>query len=256
MSHMTMTSTPLAVAADYADALMTARRAKTSLFLLIGFLVLAQLALFFLCKYDVIKLTAPTTVTVPAVVATTQPTDGATTQPTAVTTTTASFDATQYVRYAIPVINFAVVALSLLLAVTVLLLVVIMLVGRLVGVSHVTSAFLWSVLFVILVVPWQTFFIADENYTVTGTSSGIVEQPALKWPGALVTWPELKRDYKFENTPVTSAVWMWGRYAFMPALALLVLLIAQLKSGRGLKFALGEAEVVVDVSTRTDQLVQ
>jgi magnesium-transporting ATPase (P-type) len=255
MSHMTMTSTPLAVAADYADALMTARKAKTLLFALLAFLMLAQLAVFFLAKYDVLKLGEPTQVTL-AAGATTQPADAAATQPAAVPTVTKSFDAGQIIRYVTPLVNFAVVAFSVLLVVTVLLLVVIMLVGRLVGVSHVTSAFIWGVLLVILVVPWQTFFIPNDEYAVTGTA-GVAEQPAFKWPGAQYTWPELKRDYKFptDRENLMPAIWMWGRYAGLPALALLVLLLVQIKSGRGLKYALGEAEVHVDVTTRTDPTV-
>jgi hypothetical protein len=263
MTHMSMTSTPLAIAADYADALMTARRARTLLALAIGFLLVVQLAVFFLAKYDVLGLGTPTKVAVP-VIAATQPAEGATatqpaTAPTAtVTATTVSFDATPYVRYAVPLINFAVIVLAMLLVVTMLLLVVIMLVGRLVGVSHVTAAFLWSALFLILVIPWQTFFIPTESYAVTGSSiPGMIEvpeQPALKMPGALYTWPELKRDYKFENSPMPTAAWMWGRYAGLPGLALLVLLLALFKSGRGLKFALGEAEVHVDVTTRSDPM--
>ena len=49
-----MTRTPpttLAVAADYADAMLVARRAKNLLFLLIFFSLLAQISIFFLARY-------------------------------------------------------------------------------------------------------------------------------------------------------------------------------------------------------------
>jgi hypothetical protein len=241
----TSTTTPLAVAADYADALMTARRAKSVLFLLLLLLILAQLAVFFLAKYDVLKLGD----TVSVATATTQPTA---TQP--IETHNGSVTVGQIVRYATPIIDFAGIALSIVLAIVLMLLVAIMLVGRLIGVSHVTGAFIWAIVLIVVLFPWQTFLISDDSYPVTGASASVVEQPAFKWPGALYTWAELKRDNKFSNDPILPAVWMWGRYAGLPVLALLLLLLVQGKSSRGLRFALGEAEVHVEVTTRTDTI--
>jgi hypothetical protein len=40
----------------------------------------------------------------------------------------------------------------------------------------------------------------------------------------------------------------WARFAGFPLLALLLLLMVQAKSSRGLKFALGESEVQVEVT--------
>src|SRR5688572_32827768 len=73
---------PIATAADYADAIMTARRAKNTLFLLLLLILLAQLALFFLGRNDVVRIgeyTGASLETGTAVA--TQPTTGAAPSP-------------------------------------------------------------------------------------------------------------------------------------------------------------------------------
>src|SRR3954466_8629409 len=47
-----ITTTPLAVGADYHDALVTARRAKSLLFLLLLIGLIAQIAIFFLARFE------------------------------------------------------------------------------------------------------------------------------------------------------------------------------------------------------------
>src|ERR1051326_4383415 len=56
-----MADATMATAADYADAMLTARRAKNWLFLFLLLILLLQLAVFFLYHYDVLHLTATTT---------------------------------------------------------------------------------------------------------------------------------------------------------------------------------------------------
>src|SRR4051812_41257312 len=46
-----LTTTPLAVSADYADALLAARRAKSWLFFFLMIGLLAQIAVFFIAKF-------------------------------------------------------------------------------------------------------------------------------------------------------------------------------------------------------------
>src|SRR4051812_593719 len=60
----TTTATPLAVSADYADALLVARRAKKLLFLLLMLGLLAQIAIFLCAKFNVLKISADDNVTV------------------------------------------------------------------------------------------------------------------------------------------------------------------------------------------------
>src|SRR5436190_24200744 len=69
---MTRTSTAtLAVAADYADAMMTARRAKNWLFILVLLVLLSQLAVFFLARLHILNL--GDRVNLPALVPSTSP---------------------------------------------------------------------------------------------------------------------------------------------------------------------------------------
>src|SRR3954469_25780104 len=124
-----MATSPIATAADYADAMMSARRAKNVLFLLIVLSLLAQIAIFFLLrqKPDLV----PTMTAAPSM-ATTQPA-----QPKL---------AARVVEYLVVLTGFLCIALSIVLAAVLLLLVTIMLVGRLIGVSRVTSAFIWCLI--------------------------------------------------------------------------------------------------------------
>src|SRR4051812_4137934 len=54
-----MAQSHIATAADYADAMMTARRAKHALFLILLVVLLAQLAMFFIARYTSYVVSAP-----------------------------------------------------------------------------------------------------------------------------------------------------------------------------------------------------
>ena len=71
------------------------------------------------------------------------------------------------------------IILIIVLAIVILLIAKIMLVGRLIGVAQVTSAFIWCVFLVVLLFPWQAFL---QNTDFTGD---------FKIPGVLYTWNEL-----------------------------------------------------------------
>lgn len=258
---MTRSTTHLAVAAECADALMTARRSKNLLFTLLLLFLLAQLTLFLLVRFDVLKLsdrlsvTAATPATLPADASAPDAPVPVVSTPERTATTKAT--AGEILRYVIPVINFLGIVLSVVLSVVLLLLVSVMLVGRVMGVSQVTSAFIWSVLLAVLLFPWQTFLIARDVPAASPSASAWdaapAEQPAFKVPGVLYTYAELRADYKFGRNgaiPLTELILKWGRYVGMPVLAMLILLMVQSKSGRGLRFALGESDVQVEVTTR------
>ncbi len=277
---MTRTSTTtIAVAADYADAMMTARRAKNWLFIILLLILLAQITVFFLVKFQVLRLgdrvdvaATPASVDVDAEPAgDTQPTTdatavegGATTAPAdgdgdaAATASTPaasrSFSAADVLRYVIPVMNFLGITLTIVLAVVLLLITLIMLVGRLIGVSHVTGSFIWSVLLIVFLFPWQTLLISHPGDASPGLSDAAQRDnyPAFKIPGVLYTWPELRDDHDFSTGDPGGALGAglkWARFAGLPVVALLILLMVQAKSSRGLKFALGESDVQVEVST-------
>jgi hypothetical protein len=259
MTRTNATTATIAVAADYADAMMTARRAKNWLFILLLLVLLTQLTIFFLLRFGVLHLNREVAVSVPTgVEATTQPTGDAT-QPAAasatVETRTARFDIEDILRYLIPVTDFLGITLTVVLGVVLLLIVMIMLVGRLIGVSHVTSAFIWCVLLAVMAFPWQAFLLGTyrPSRAAEDNSPGLADvrrhaDPPFKIPGALYTWEELRRDYSFEGLNASQSVLKWARFAGFPILAMLLLLMVQAKSSRGLKYALGESEVQVEVT--------
>jgi hypothetical protein len=272
----TTSTTAIAVAADYADAMMTARKAKNVLFLLLLLVLLIQLALFFLLKFNVLhlgdevsaELTRPTAHAA-AVTAATTPS----TQPEAATQAAgAAEDADSaapparaaghvedILRYVIPVTDFVGITLAVVMAVVLLLIVTIMLVGRLIGVSHVTAAFIWCVVLAALLFPWQAFLAAPAHRaagaaagsSAYATDTGVRPPPPdFKIPGALYTWEEISYDIRHAADYETAKSGLkWVRYAGAPIAALMLLLMVQAKSSRGLKFALGESEVQVEVTT-------
>jgi hypothetical protein len=202
-----MNDTSLATSADYADAMLVARRAKNWLFLVLLLMLLVQIGLFFVARY--------TNAIIPA--------DAATTRPTAM----------DKLHYLTGLTTFLGTILPVLLSLVLLLIVHIMLVGRLIGVARVTSAFVWCMLLMLLLFPWQAFL---GNTTF--------DSPDFKIPGVLYTWDELVRHAKFginNNVPIEVAVLKWARFLVMPLLAVVMLLMVQIKSNRGLRQALGEA---------------
>ena len=128
-------------------------------------------------------------------------------------------------EYAVGLTAYLGVVLTLVLGIVLLLIVKIMLVGRLIGVSRLTSAFIWTVVLAVLLFPWQAFW-ADYEFKI---------------PGVLYTWPELVRGVNFHTERNDQTVLFWARYVGFPVLALVILLSIQVKSLRGLQQALGEA---------------
>ena len=123
--------------------------------------------------------------------------------------------------------------LPVLLALVLVIIVHIMLVGRLMGVTSVTSAFIWCLLLMLLLFPWQAF-LANATF----------DSPDFKIPGVLYTWDELVRHAKFgmnDSVRIEMIVLKWARFFAMPLLAVVLLLVVQVKSNRGLRQALGEA---------------
>src|SRR2546427_11344690 len=143
-----MTPSPIAIAADYADAMLTARRARNWIF---AGLLLAQLCLFALfCVVHFSKVLDAQVLASPT----------ASTQPASTTTTTqpaTPLRSGQFLHFCVGSADFAGIVLALVLAIILLLIVCIMLVGRLIGVSHVVSAFVWCLVLVALLFPWQAF---------------------------------------------------------------------------------------------------
>jgi hypothetical protein len=224
----------IATAADYADAMMIARRAKNVLFFCLLLMLLAQIATFFVARMTdhILPSPAPAQLeTLPQPLPATLPTPS--TQPFAALKDKALAPA--FLRYLTALIDFGGIVFILVLVVVLLLIVKIMLVGRLIGVAQVTSAFIWCVFLALLLFPWQAFL---QNTDFTGE---------FKVPGVLYTWAELinpVKGAKFIPTGFDSFTFQrWARFVGVPVCAVILLLVIQAKSSRGLRAALGESEL-------------
>ncbi|HRK30149.1 MAG TPA: hypothetical protein PLD59_03645 [Tepidisphaeraceae bacterium] len=233
-----MSDTAIATAADYADAMLVARRAKSVLVLILLLAVLAQLGLFFAARYSNV-------IVEPSIVPTSPPVELATTLPAelpvdspAVSSTIATtpvqpsskwFDSFHYL---VGLTGFLGIALSIVLSLVLFLLVKIMLVGRLIGVARVTSAYVWTLVLIVLLFPWQAF-LSDHTFS---SREFII-------PGVLYTWDELLQFARFSTEELAPAILKWARFVGFPVLAVLMLMVIQIKSNRGLRQALGEDEL-------------
>jgi hypothetical protein len=243
MSRIQMTQ---AVSADYADAMLVARRAKNVLFILLALVLLIQLAVFFVVRYvPGVNIRPAMSATDPIWVA----------QRSEAKTPSSAISWPQTMQYVVAGTNYLGVLLPIVLSVVLLLIVGIMLVGRLVGVSYFTGAFCWSVIFIVLLIPWQALF-STPTYAMSAPGSGNVNSVRdVRLPGILYTYPELVQNYDFETTDWKSdsayIILHWARFVGFPVFALLVLLSIQGRSSRGLRLALGEAELPVAANPPT-----
>jgi hypothetical protein len=228
--------TTLAVAADYADAMLVARRWKDVLFLLLSLILAAQLGVFFAARY---------THSLPI-------------RPGDVSGSETATRIAVFLEYLTDVEVFLGVLLPIVLAIVLLLIVTIMLVGRLVGVSHLTRAFCRAVILVCFLFPWQALLNTRAIRAISEVHAGVAvtTQPAdvpavpdVRVPGALYTWPELVRDYDFPNSDTRSAILHWARFVLYPVVMLILAMSIQVRGTRGLRLALGEAEVQTEVVT-------
>ena len=222
-----MSEPTIAAKADYADAILVARRAKNWLFLLLLVVLLGQIALFFVAR----NTNALDSIYSPA---TTQPTGGRT------------LDA---LKYLIALCGFAGLGASLVLSAVMMLLVKIMLTGRTLGVARVTSAFVWSIVLLVLLFPWQAIL---ANPTVTAQPDAMAKD--FKLPGVLYTWAEFSNPVsgaKFNSDRVDENILRWARFVGFPVVATMILLSIQVKSSKGIKAALGEDLSAINTSAVT-----
>jgi hypothetical protein len=145
-------------------------------------------------------------------------------------------------QWLVAITDFLGIALSFVLSAVLLLLLTIMLVGRLIGVSRVTGAFIWCLVLIVMMFPWQAVLTSPVTANLEGPPV-----PDFKLPGVLYTWAELTHPVHgatFDATRARSTfvALKWARYGAMPGVALVLLLMVQSKSSRGLKMALGEVE--------------
>lgn len=233
-----------AASAVYHDALSTARSFRSLCVLILVLTLVAQIALFFTARYggDLIPV-RQTAVDADARMAEGAAADEAAEEPAAqdleeageavdVTATEDEVDVDvdqSLVRSLLYMVLYASLwvglIFSILLSLTLVFTTLVMLNGRTVGVERVAKAFLYSLLLLMLIMPWQAIL---NHPTFAGGMFHL--------PGVLYTWPELNMRANFDDSD-----WLgWARFVAWPIVALLLTFMVFGKSGRGIRQALGE----------------
>jgi hypothetical protein len=209
-----MTTTQIQSNADYADALIAARRAKFTLFIVLTVAIVIQLVLFYFLRY-------PNVTHAPA---------GIKATPQAIIN--------ERMQYAIGLLDFAGLVGSILFSLTILLLLHIQLAARVLGVARVTSSFILSLLIALLMFPWQAVLNNPAiNYDKVQNEIG------MKIPGVLYTWAEVSNPKIGATFVIDPADWSgnllhWARYVGFPLVTLILLAVAQIRSSRGIRQSL------------------
>lgn len=230
-----MVQSSIATAADCADAMLTARRARNFLTAFLFVIILGQLALFCAVRFSHFfdKQIPPASASI--VVAGSGITITPATQPSMPATLMAKTSemGAEFLQYLVGITDFLGIVFVLVLAFVLLLMLLVMIVGRLIGVSHVTTAYVVCLLLAGLLFPWQAFL---NNANLTAVE--------FKIPGVLYTWHELSQHAHFPTDDWHIALLKWSRFVGFPVLALILLVLVHTKSSKGLGMALGDDDSI------------
>jgi hypothetical protein len=131
-----------------------------------------------------------------------------------------------HVLWSIRALDAIIIMAAILYCLTILFALKISLLGRLGGINHISRAFFWSLILLALVVPWQV---------------------ALGWGLFGVTFEPgelLRRINEYESTTLFFKGLYWFRYVVVWAIALLCLLLAQIRTARWSRATLKRLEVI------------
>ncbi len=134
------------------------------------------------------------------------------------------FPEQKYILAFLRFLNFILIPAAALYCLTMLLSLKISLIGRLGGINHITRAFILSLLFFILLMPWQLMF-------------------APVFAGAMFTPIELINATQAQKTPLAYLA-MLLRFTGYWLLVLVLLLLAQIRSMRWARATLKRLEVI------------
>lgn len=131
-------------------------------------------------------------------------------------------------RFLIRFLDFVLILAAILFCLTTLFSLKISLLGRLGGINHISRAFFLSLLFVVLILPWQKFFGA----TVKG---------AIYTPAELAGWVNWYED---PASGVLGMVLYYLRFTGYWLLVMLVGILSQIRSGRWARATLRRLEII------------
>ena len=131
-------------------------------------------------------------------------------------------------------VNAVLILSAALYCLTILFGLEVSLIGRLGGINHITRAFFLSLVMVVLLLPWQTFFYHEIHKL---SASWVVG--AIYTPGELVRW------YVVEATGrIFSITLYYLRFTGYWLLIVLLLVLSQLRSARWTRAILRRLEVI------------
>ena len=132
----------------------------------------------------------------------------------------------KYLAWLIRFVNFVLILAAILYCLTMLFSLKVSLLGRLGGINHICRAFFLSLVFLVLLLPWQRFF------------AGIVAG-AIYTPGELVRW------YTIETTGgIFGIIFYYLRFTGYWLVVLLLLIFSYIRSSRWAKAILRRLEVI------------
>ena len=131
----------------------------------------------------------------------------------------------KHLAWLIRFVDFVLILAAILYCLTMLFSLKVSLLGRLGGINHISRAFFLSLVFLVLLLPWQRFF----AHVVFG---------AIYTPGELLT------SCATEKRSILGTVFHYWRFSGHWLLVLLLLVFSQLRSSRWAKAILRRLEVI------------
>jgi hypothetical protein len=131
-----------------------------------------------------------------------------------------------HVMRTIAALDAVLIMAAVLYCLTILFTLKISMVGRLGGISHISRAFFWSLILLAFIVPWQVV-LGWGLFGVTFKPSELVQRMA---------------DYELDA--VFLRAFFWFRFVVLWAIALLCLILAQIRTARWSKATLKRLEVI------------
>jgi len=134
----------------------------------------------------------------------------------------------KHVAWLIRLLDFVLILAAILYCLTMLFCLKVSMLGRLGGINHITRAFFLSLVFVVLLMPWQKFF-------------GNAVKGAIYLPGELQRWLNW---YGTDSSGVFAAALHYLRFTGYWFLVLLLLVLSMSRSSRWAKATLRRLEVI------------
>jgi hypothetical protein len=131
----------------------------------------------------------------------------------------------KHIRALVSIVNFILIPAACLYCLTMLFALKVSMIGRLGGINHIARAFFLSLIFFVLLLPWQVLF-------------------APMFKGVMFTACELQSACNVADKGIVHTTLLYSRFTGYWLIALLLLLCAQIRSMRWARATLKRLEVV------------